>query len=215
MDRHHRLFSQHVPVPALLALLIALPMGGRLCAQTLPTTPSTGPGATAVVTRSMLSRADRQFVEDAVQSGMAELAFGKIAQQRGSHARVKTFGDRMAQDHGQANAELMRLAQAKGVPTPSGLSRSHQSEADKLMALSGAEFDRAYTKLMLDEHKKDVAAFQKAARGAQDTEVKGFAARTLPTLESHLQMAQLAHDEIHNSARSTGAAAPPTAPSSR
>jgi putative membrane protein len=39
---------------------------------------------------------------------------------------------------------------------------------------------------MVDDHKGDVAAFEKASEGSQDPDVKHFATKTLPTLQSHL-----------------------------
>ncbi len=41
---------------------------------------------------------------------------------------------------------------------------------------------------MVADHEKDVAAFNSVAKGAVDADVKAFAAKTLPTLEAHLQM---------------------------
>jgi putative membrane protein len=49
---------------------------------------------------------------------------------------------------------------------------------------------------MLDDHQKDVADFEKAAKSAKDADVKDFAARTLPTLQSHLQLAQSTYDAV-------------------
>src|SRR5205085_2385123 len=61
---------------------------------------------------------------------------------------------------------------------------------DKLSKLSGAEFDRAYMSMMVKDHKKDVKEFQDEANKGQDTDVKGFASTTLPTLQEHLRMAE-------------------------
>jgi putative membrane protein len=61
---------------------------------------------------------------------------------------------------------------------------------------SGTEFDRAYMKHMLDDHQKDVSDFEKAAKSAKDADVKTFAARTLPTLQAHLQLAQKTYDAV-------------------
>ena len=42
----------------------------------------------------------------------------------------------------------------------------------------------------LEDHKHDIKDFEKASKGAKDPDVKAFAAKTLPTLQSHLQRAQ-------------------------
>jgi putative membrane protein len=82
------------------------------------------------------------------------------------------------------------------VQLPAALTASHKHDADKLGKLSGKEFDRAYSRYMLDDHMMDVADFQKAAKSSKDTDIKDFAARTLPTLQSHLQLAQATYDVV-------------------
>lgn len=67
---------------------------------------------------------------------------------------------------------------------------------ERLGKLSGNDFDKAYMKHMVDDHKKDVSEFEKASRSAKDPEVKAFAAKTLPTLKAHLQQAQTTYDAV-------------------
>jgi len=43
---------------------------------------------------------------------------------------------------------------------------------------------------MLSDHKDDVAAFEKESTAAADPGVKSFAAKTLPTLQEHLELIQ-------------------------
>jgi putative membrane protein len=43
---------------------------------------------------------------------------------------------------------------------------------------------------MVEDHDKDVAEFDKASTSAQDSDVKGWAGKTLPTLKEHQQMAK-------------------------
>jgi len=179
--RRHRLGSFGIVVVAAL-LLGSL---GQVRAQTATT-----------VNAGTLTSGDRKFVDAAAQGGMAEVEMGQMAQQRGAHAQVKTFGQRMVQDHSKANDELKQVASAKGVALPTTIGTDHQHHADRLGKLSGSEFDRAYMQHMLDDHKKDVSDFEKAAADAKDPEVKNFATHTLPTLRTHLQLAQSTYDAI-------------------
>jgi putative membrane protein len=133
---------------------------------------------------------DRDFVMDAAMGGLEEVELGQIAAQKGTSEAVKQFGQRMVDDHSKANTELMTLAQSKGITLPTALDEKHQKDVTKLSALSGAEFDRAYSKMMLSDHTKDVSEFEKESTKGTDPDLKAFAAKTLPTLHEHLQMAR-------------------------
>ena len=134
--------------------------------------------------------AEKAFVEKAAVGGLAEVRMGKMAQQKGSSDQVKQFGSRMVEDHSKANDELKQLASAKGIALPTDLDAKHKAKMDKMEKLSGAQFDRAYMDDMVADHRQDVAEFKKEATSGKDSDVKAFAARTLPTLEDHLKMAQ-------------------------
>jgi putative membrane protein len=43
---------------------------------------------------------------------------------------------------------------------------------------------------MVKDHQEDVAEFQKEAKNGKHSDLKGFAAETLPTLQHHLTMAR-------------------------
>jgi putative membrane protein len=62
--------------------------------------------------------------------------------------------------------------------------------ADKLSTLQGAAFDHAYMAGQVADHEQAVTLFTTAAEDSHDTEVKAFAAKTLPTLQEHLHLAR-------------------------
>jgi len=147
-------------------------------------------GAFAADAKSTLSSSDRKFMEKAAEGGMVEVQLGTLARQRGSSEEVKNFGAQMTRDHSKANDELRELASSKGVTLPSSLDRDHQKDVDKFARLRGDKFDQEYMEHMVKDHKKDVKEFQKASKDANDPDVKSFAAKTLSTLEGHLQLAE-------------------------
>ena len=136
-----------------------------------------------------LNTHDRDFMMEAAMGGMMEVELGRVAAQKGMSDSVKQFGQRMVDDHSKANTELMTLATSKGITLPAALDDKHRKEVTKLSGMSGAEFDRAYMKLMVSDHKKDVSEFEKQSTKATDPDVKAFATNTLPTLKDHLQQA--------------------------
>lgn len=134
---------------------------------------------------SMMSAADKKFVMDAADGGMAEVELGKLAVSKASDQKVKDFGQKMVDDHSKANDELKSVASSKGITLPTTVSAKHKATMDRLSALSGPAFDKAYVADMVKDHKKDVAEFQKESNSGKDSDVKGFATKTLPTLQQH------------------------------
>jgi len=129
---------------------------------------------------------DTAFANKAAVGGMAEVALGKMAAAKGASKEVKDFGNMMVMDHGKANDELKGIAQKKNITLPAGLDAEHQAKSDSLSKLSGAAFDKAYVAAMVEGHKKTLALMQSEARGGKDADLKGFAAKTAPVVQHHL-----------------------------
>lgn len=180
---------------AIAAAALALGLNLAIAQTAAPTTtPGLGgpvagaSGAMAGGTAAKLSGGDRTFVEKAAINGMAEVAMGKMAQDKGSSDAVKQFGARMVTDHTKANDELMQIASSKGVQPPADLDRKHKAESDKLSKLSGADFDRAYLKSQVAGHKDTASLLEKQSKSGRDADLKAFAAKTLPVVQDHMKM---------------------------
>jgi putative membrane protein len=144
-----------------------------------------------------MSSSDTKFMKDAAMGGMEEVELGKMAAQKASDADVKSFGQKMVDDHSKANDQLQQLATQKGVTLPTGPSTMQKSDMAKLDKLSGSAFDKAYVSMMVKDHKKDVAEFKKASTSAKDSDLKSWAGTTLPTLQDHLKMVQDISSKMH------------------
>lgn len=134
--------------------------------------------------------ADRSFVMEAAQGGQAEVELGKLAVGKAVNSDVKSFGQKMVDDHSKANDKLRQVAAEKGLSLPSDLDQKSRAEYNHLEKLSGAAFDRAYVKLMVKDHVKDLADFQRESQKAADPAIRQFVTETLPTLQEHLSMAK-------------------------
>ena len=131
---------------------------------------------------------DLAFMNDVAPGGLAEVELGRLALRQATSKEVKQFAERMIADHSKAGEELKQLAQQKKVMLPQEVNPTHQEIMGKLSKLKGAEFDREYVKAMIEDHEKDVTAFESVTKGAVDADVKAYAMKTLPTLKEHLQM---------------------------
>lgn len=135
------------------------------------------------------------FMNDAALGGMAEVEFSKLAKDRALNPRVKNFAEMMINDHGAANNDLKSIAREKNVTLPENLGK-HQGHLEDLSKKNGAEFDKAYMKMMVNDHKDVVDEFEKCAQNGTDPDVKTFASQKLPTLRKHLDSAKAIHESL-------------------
>ena len=161
-------------------------MAGMLLA--LPVCPATAASGTHK-SGNHAAASSTAFIKEAAAGGMAEVELGKLAQERAQSDEVKSFAKRMVDDHSKANDELQQMAQKKNITLSKQLDGKHKALYDRLSKLSGAQFDRAYMDAMLQDHRHDVAAFERETKSS-DADVRDFASRTLPTLQDHLANAQ-------------------------
>lgn len=79
-----------------------------------------------------------------------------------------------------------------GGNSPHALSEAITSDRHyrSLSKKSGAEFDKEFVSMMVDEHKKDLKLFQEQAKDAKDSEIRSFASQNAPVLQGHLDRAQ-------------------------
>ncbi len=168
----------------------------------------TGPAAAQV---QSVSDQDREFVNKAATGNLAEIELGRVAAQRAARPSVRSFGERMMTDHGRSNAELASLARSKGIEAPTALEPSQQAVRDRLSALSGNDFDRAYMSEMVRDHTEDIALFERATEISTDPDLKAWATQSLPMLREHLALARQVNSEVVLGPVTTPAALPAAA----
>jgi|KBSMisStandDraft_5_1062788.scaffolds.fasta_scaffold25149_2 putative membrane protein len=143
-----------------------------------------------VTSTAPLGKDDSEFAVKAATGGMMEVQLGQIAQGKAMNQRVKDFGNMMVQDHSAADDDLKKLSSAKNLTLPATLTDKQQREINDLNKKNGADFDKAYMKMMVDDHEKDIKEFEKAGKDAKDADLKNFVMKTLPTLQKHLDSAK-------------------------
>jgi|SRR5215472_5532767 len=165
--------------------------------------------STATKSTGKLSANDQKFLHKAAEGGIAQVEFGKLAEQNAQSQDVKDFGKRMVDDHSRANDELQQIAAQQGATLPSGLSSSDNTTKEHLSKMKGDSFDKAYMRHMVVDHETDVSGFKQEARGGSDPQLKDWATKTLPTLEQNLQLAQHVDSKVKTEgAKPAGAATP-------
>jgi putative membrane protein len=164
-----------------VGLLVASPS----FAQTTYPNPATSPAVTAV---PKLDHQDTNFIKEAAAGGMGEVAFSKMAE-KSENPDVKRFAQRMVRDHTKANTDLTAIAGEASIEMPKMLDADHQKIHDQLQTMHETDFDRQYMRVMVNDHDQAVKLFRQEDSLGQDSRLKQFARKTLPTIEEHQMMA--------------------------
>ena len=143
-----------------------------------------------------LTDQDKMFADKAAKGGMMEVALGEYAEMNASNASVKALGKMMKEDHTKANNELKSWATKAGYTLPTAMDADMQKKVDDLKAKKGADFDKAYTDLMVEDHKEDIALFKEEVSSGGAGTLKAFASNTIPTLEHHLTKSEEAKKAV-------------------
>jgi len=144
-------------------------------------------GLPSVQAQQQLSTQDRTFMEDAAKGGTHEIQMGHLGIKQGQSQAVKGFSQRLINDHTMANKELAALAKQKGVTLPGD---DAKTVSMPIAIKSGADFDKEFGKVMIEEHRRAISAFETEATSGNDPDVTNWARKTLPTLRAHLAEAQ-------------------------
>ena len=172
----------------LLSALLIVPSAAG--AQPANPTTHTSPDANNPPATQPLVASDQSFLNDAAQADMAEIEGAMLAQKKAATGEVRRFAAQMITEHTKVNDELKALAATKNIKLPSEPSLLQKGELQALSLLD-AKFDESYVdRLGVAAHESTIALFQEAAVNSQDRDIKAFAERTLPSLQTHLKLAK-------------------------
>jgi len=139
---------------------------------------------------SHADKKDADWIVETASGGMLEVEAGKLALQKAVSPEIKKFAQHLVDDHTAANNDLKKLAESKNVTLPPDLTDKDQKVLNGLKEKSGVDFDKKFISDMLSDHKDDIDSFEKASDKANDPAIKEFAAKHLPVLMKHREMAE-------------------------
>lgn len=123
-------------------------------------------------------------------SDMTEIESAKLAEAKGN-ADEKKFAEMMIADHTKTSTELKSMVPDNmRTAIPASLDDAAQKKIAKLRDAKPEDFASEYDSMQVSAHKDAVSLFERYADGGEDAKLKSWAAKTLPALKHHLEMAQ-------------------------
>jgi len=129
-----------------------------------------------------------QLLNTLHEANLMEIAAGRLALTRGTSAAIKQYGAELVRDHSLADDQVAALAAKMNVPLPS-TAAPEDDGLKQLSALSGPAFDRAFLKMMVDDHSKAISLVRSAQPRVSSAPLTALLSKLLPTLETHLDRA--------------------------
>jgi putative membrane protein len=131
------------------------------------------------------------FLKKAAHAGNFEVQGSQLALKKSKNPEVQKFAQQMVEDHTKASKELKALAMKKKVEVSADPSFMQRGSLMLLGTNDGHDFDENYAENVgVDAHEATVELFEKAAKNADDADIKQFANKLLPSLKHHLEMAR-------------------------
>ena len=139
---------------------------------------------------------DADFVAQTVAANYAEIEFAQLAAQRSNNAEVKALAGKLVTDHTKVLADLKQLAQTKAITVPVEAEDADKRKIERFYDESGKDFNKKWTKEMIDKHEKSINRFEKRFEKTEDAELKALVDKTLPHLRMHLESLNTLLDKI-------------------
>jgi putative membrane protein len=166
-----------------------------------PSGSGSGSDATATESTSPAKRKIPEDLREALQKlhagNLAEVKLGQTAEQQAQSPEVRTFGQRMVQDHQDLDQKLQTVAGQNGVSLEGKAFQKEQKklndDAKDITEKSGAKFDKAYISQMVKDHRRDVKDVRSAAQKALKAklpELAQFLTTTDGVMQQHLDLAR-------------------------
>ncbi len=132
---------------------------------------------------------DSTFVVKATIGNKEEINMLQAGIDNGTSKEVKAHARMMLADHKKLGDKVAAYSSGKGYTLPAD---DNGKSADELAKLNknnkGADWDKAWTDFMVNEHSDDISMFEKGENNVKDSTLKNMISNALPVLRSHYDM---------------------------
>lgn len=134
---------------------------------------------------------DALFLQQAYKNASWLLKLGKLASQLAASQSVRDHGRLVTEDYEKHIEEIKQLAAKKGIALVDDSDPARLATIQHFSRRTGAELDRNYISLMIDENEHQLLLYRKEAHQGRDREVADFAARSIKRLEGDAAVSKM------------------------
>lgn len=192
------LHAQNYPYSLLQVSGVTLPSGeGQIPGTPLPLGATQDPAPLSIFPTepvpeliSSNPRQMREYLRESARGIQTDIALANLATVKAQSAGVKKLAEAVLAEQNEKYSQLQTLAQRSGVKL--GTAAGAKDDIARLQQADGAQFDRAYTALLLERDVKCINHAEQAAQAIRQPDVAAFAVASLPPLRNEVRRAEYA-----------------------
>jgi len=136
-----------------------------------------------------VTSSDKQFAQATAMRALVQLKLAEAALQKSDRSDVKGVAQRITDDYTRWGDGVRRASAYLNIRIPSEIDSRHQGDIDRILGLSGPEFDEAYLKEVSRLQRKALIITQYEAENAGVTGFRHWAGVMIPALQSEIRAA--------------------------
>lgn len=139
------------------------------------------------------------FAAFAAGADALEIQASQAVASKSTRADVKAFALMIIKDHKNTTAQLTGWAKMANVSLPAMVPAEVQAKIDNIKNSDAEGFNDKYLDTVIDAHEEAIAKFQAYANDGDNSDLKTWAASTLPTLQAHFDQAKTLRESVNKS----------------
>ena len=143
---------------------------------------------------SAASSPEQDFLNYAIPANAKEIIWLKAGIAHGDLKDIKAHASMMLKDHTKLGATVKDFLSKKPAYTMPSLTDTVNTV--NITDKTGADWEKAWSDKMVDDHKDLLDKLKKAQDDVKDPDLKKIITSTIPVIESHLAMAKTIKDKI-------------------
>ena len=160
------------------------------------------PGDTATIDKNAMSPEDRDVAFKVERTHVEERDLARFVESKTNNGDVKGYAKMLDSDHNDSLNKLQDILKDKNVNESTTKKEPNEpSKMSKLQNAAGADFDRQYMTMMVQDHQKDLDELRSAEQTVQNPDLKNYIHDLIPVVQKHLDKAQ---DVMNNMAAKSG-----------
>ena len=138
---------------------------------------------------TIIDKAGLSFIKNVDELSQAEIKAATIAESTSKSPEVVNFAHKLINEYNNSLQKLQDIKAKASITATDEISQAHKKLIDSIAKLPGAQFDRAYMKLAVDNSGKLTVLYVNASQDKSQV-VSTYARKIMPALQIQLDSAR-------------------------